>query len=101
MQRLASKSAFRRGNHEALPQTRAVPVPERGYRNKLQVAKPVTKIRARLKFFVGLHQSVRYEKKRSLSKPSKQQAFGKRHMQKVDKQAVKRNPGEKRENKRN
>ena len=75
-------------------------VPECGYWNKLQVGKPVTKKRTRLKFFVGLHQSVRYEK-RSLSKPSKQQAFGKRHMQEVNKQAVKRNPGEKRENKRN
>ena len=44
------------------------------------------------KVFVGLHQSVRYEK-RLLSKPSKQQAFGKWHMQEVNKQAVKRNPG--------
>jgi len=40
-------------------------------------------------------------KKRSLSKPSKQQAFGKRHMQEINKQTVKRNPGEKRQNKRN
>ena len=58
------------------------------------------KKRTRLRIFVDLHQSVRYEK-RSLSKPGKQQAFGKRHMQEVDKQGVKRNPGEKRENKRN
>jgi hypothetical protein len=52
------------------------------------------------KIFAGLQRSVRYEK-RSSSKPSKQHAFCKRHMQEVNKQAVERNPGENRENKRN
>ena len=35
-------------NREALPL--GVPFPERGYWNRLQVGKPVTKIRTRLKF---------------------------------------------------
>ena len=77
-----------------------VPVPERGYWNKLQVGKPVTKKRTRLKFLSPCtNRSV--TKKRSSLKPSKQLTFGKRHMQEINKQTVIRNPGEKRENKRN
>ena len=48
-----------------------------------------------------MHMPIGPLRKKVLSKPSKQQAFGKRHMQEVDKHAVKRDPGEKRESKRN
>jgi hypothetical protein len=47
-----------------------VPVPERGYWNKLQAGKPVTKKRTRLNFCSAFTNRC-VTKKRSLSKPSK------------------------------